>query len=41
MYRLTRAKPSVSATGVAKRTRMIWKPGKAATPAEYWKTPGM
>jgi hypothetical protein len=35
-----RAKPSASGTGSAKRARSMRKPGSAATPAEYWNTPG-
>jgi hypothetical protein len=32
-------KPSASGTSRTKRARSISKPGSAATPAEYWKTP--
>jgi hypothetical protein len=41
MNRATAAKPAATGSGVSKRTRRIAKPGKAATPPEYWKTPGM
>jgi len=39
--RSMRAKPSASGTGRWKRTRSSLNPGSAATPPEYWKTPGM
>jgi hypothetical protein len=36
-----RANPASSDTGSAKRTRSMAKPARAATPQEYWLTPGM
>jgi hypothetical protein len=35
------AKPSPNGTRREKRTRSMRNPGSAATPAEYWNTPGI
>jgi hypothetical protein len=40
-WRSTRAKPSASGSGRARRARSISNPASAATPLEYWNTAGM